>query len=161
MQRTFKYFRPETQAWEDVGEWEWWWEAVYNDGSVLKQYDTETSLTQFGNNVFPYHQIREIDQSRLHAFRMVSPTTGQVYTVLFNPQFDKLIHVIKTTKEWHTNQLIGRMYFFGYETLVKRHVFDTDKNEWVPADVVIKVINVITPTGEIITTDDPNKVVLE
>lgn len=79
------------------------WEAIYNDGTILKQFDDQGQ----------FHQFKEIDQDRLIAFRMVGDTT---YTIPFTKGM-KLIHYYdnytlnaKTPQE---NKF--RVYCFGYE----------------------------------------------
>jgi len=105
----------------------WRWEAVYPD-SILKQFDDDGQ----------FHQLREIDQSRLIAFRMVSD--NQTLTLKFSPGM-KLIHYYENyvfqVGTLHESKL--RVYCFGYQ---RGHE---------------KVINMIFP-NEIITTNDPEKV---
>jgi hypothetical protein len=104
---------------------QWRWTAVFQDGTILEQFDESTGL---------FHQFKEIDQSKLATFHMSDGINK--YTLLFNPDAMKLIHYYK---KYHLD--VGgtdtklTLYVFGYE--VKGH----------------KVLNVITPTGEVITTD--------
>jgi hypothetical protein len=108
----------------------WRWQAYFNDGSLLEQFDKD--------GVF--HQFKEIDQSKLVAFKMVSPDFSQVYVVPFDPNRMKLIHFYKRfglgigTPEFRKITL----YCFGYESKGIKHLM------------------VIVPSGEIIMCEDPN-----
>lgn len=127
------FLSKETGQWEAVEPENWRWEAHYSNGEVLKQFD-DSGL---------FHQFAEIDQSRLFAFKMVSDDKPP-YTLLF-PEGGKLIH-------FYRNIVLGmgtpnmrkiRLYCFGYE-----------RNG-------VKVILVITPTGEAVITNDVEKVCVE
>lgn len=108
----------------------WRWVAFYNDG---------TSLEQFDKNGF-FHQFQEIDQSRLVAFKMVSPEHSQVYAIPFDPKTMKLIHFYR-----RTGLRVGtpdfkevKFYCFGYESKGSKHLL------------------VIIPNGEVIMCEDVN-----
>ena len=96
MKPRFKFHRidPEKQidAWEDVIEELWQWEAYYSGGTVLKQFDTNTPVPKFGENAFLFHQFKEIDQKRLQTFKMVSPRLNREYSLIFSPDRWTLIH---------------------------------------------------------------------
>lgn len=104
----------------------WQWQAVYTDGSVLKQFDD--------NGYF--HRFREIDQSRLFAFKMVSPQF--TFTILWEKGM-KLIH-------YYENYLLNdgkikiRLYCFGYQKGKEKRIF------------------VILPNNEMVITDDSGRV---
>lgn len=125
--------------WEDVQPELWRWEAVYNDSTSLKQFDDEGI----------FHQFEEIDQSKLLIFRMYSPKVPQIYSVLFNPSFMKLIHFYRNTVlNTGTEQEIKlKTYCFGYESNIK--------------GVTTKVINMILPNNEMITTYDIEKITIQ
>jgi len=116
---------------ESVAPEIWRWEAHYADG---------TSLCQFGNDGI-FHQFAEIDQSRLHAFKMVSSEHSHSYTLIFDPQRMKLIHFYRNVWLNHAtpDEQRVRLYCFGYELKTSPKV---------------KQLFVITPTNELITTDD-------
>lgn len=157
MEKHFKFHKltENFDVWEDVEEELWQWEAIYTDGTVLKQFDTDTPLPQFANT-YLFHQFKEIDQTRLQTFRMVSPRLNQYHCLLFDPQHMKLIHrylrsdlVVKIYKDKENNPIkVERKkytsYVFGYETLVKR----------IGGDVKIQNFIVIMPNGELITTNN-------
>lgn len=106
----------------------WRWTAVFSDGSELRQYDEETGL---------FHQFKEIDQTRLATFHMSDGITK--LTLIFNPETMKLIHYYKRyVLDVGGNNTKITLYIFGYESTTKKGV---------------KVLNVITPEGEVITTD--------
>ncbi len=128
-----KFFRKESNQWENVNPELWQWEAHYIDGSVFKQFDD--------GGIF--HQTREIDQSRLHVFKVVNQKTKQAYVFLWD-RHKKLIffyrHTIMNAGTPQEYRL--KTYCFGYETKMfhKTH----------------KVIMMITPSGEIVVTDNPD-----
>jgi len=135
--RTYKFFRKETQQWEEVSEEIWHWEATYEDGSTLKQFDDEGI----------FHQFSEIDQTKLAVFKMTSANFPNVYTVLFSDPKMKLIHfykncVLNAATEDETRI---RFYCFGYEIN-----FGAKK---------VRVVNVITPDNELISTENPDLIV--
>lgn len=109
----------------------WCWEAYYTDGTILKQFDD--------NGYF--HQFNEIDQTKLHIFKMVGD--GPTKTIIFKPEM-KLIHYYKryVLNFGLENELHFTCYCFGYEIKVKGKV--------------VKNILVITPTGETVLTDNPD-----
>ena len=113
---------------------EWKWIAMYNDGTMLSQYQ-DSDLT--------FHQFREIDQSRLHSFSMVSDNHPPI-TLLFE-QGMKLIHFYRNTMMnlGDSNEIFIRLYCFGYELNG------------------VKVIIVIMPNGSIAIVDDVNKIKLQ
>lgn len=112
----------------------WRWEAHYSDNSVLKQFDD--------NGLF--HQFSEIDQDKLVAFKMYSPSYPQVYVVPFHSPTMKLIHFYRNFGlNFGTPQFQKvRWYCFGYESK------DTSKKE--------KHLLVILPNGEVVMCEDVN-----
>lgn len=135
----YKYFRKDLNKWISAPSEVWQWEITYEDGSVLKQ---------FGDDGI-FHQFAEIDQSRLAMFKMISLKFPQIYTLLFSDPSMKLIHFYRnivlnsgTIDEKHI-----RLYCFGYEKRVRAKVQ--------------KVIMAITPTNNLIVTEDPTLVSVE
>jgi hypothetical protein len=137
----YKYKNPTTNTIEAVKPEVWQWEAIYKDGSILKQFDD--------NGYF--HRFSEIDQSQLHVFRMVSDENPQSYSILFNPSKMKLIHYYKNTI-FHAAT--------PYEQRVRSYVFGYEMKAF-PTLVKIKQLFVITPENELIVTDDINKITFE
>lgn len=129
----YKFFR--NNQWEDVAPEVWRWEAHYDDGKVLKQFDEHGS----------FHQFSEINQSELAVFKMVSDGK-QPFTLLFNPERMKLIHFYKRTKlnVGTEDETFVTAYCFGYET---KTFNKTNKN-----------LVMILPSGETIITEDTNQV---
>lgn len=134
----YKYFRKDLNKWISTSPEIWQWEATYEDGSSLKQFGED--------GVF--HQFAEIDQSRLALFKMISPTFPQTYSILFSDLSMKLIHFYRnivlnsgTSEEKHI-----RLYCFGYEKKVGAKVQ--------------KVIMAITPTNNLIATEDPDLITI-
>lgn len=111
----------------------WNWEAIYTDGTELKQFGDDSI----------FHQFKEIDQTKLATFKMVADDKPP-FTLLFNPKKMKLIHFYKRfclnmgTEE----EKKFTVYCFGYET---KTLGRTNK-----------VNLAIVPSGEVILTEDPN-----
>lgn len=124
----YKFFRNGVE--EKVEPETWSWIVTYSDNTSLKQFD-DSGL---------FHQFCEIDQSRLAVFKMVSSQFDCSYTLLFEKGM-KLIHYYEnfiinanTPDESRT-----RVYCFGYQ-----------KNKE-------KLIMAITPSGELVVTNDITK----
>lgn len=83
----------------------WRWEAVYDNGRVLKQFDDD--------GVF--HRIAEVSTIGLKEFRMV--TDGEQQVVQPYISGTKLIHFYRNTKlaVGTPNETNTRLYCFGYE----------------------------------------------
>ncbi|MDE1867014.1 MAG: hypothetical protein KGI08_04795 [Thaumarchaeota archaeon] len=152
MQNPTFYFKRITTD-KPLGEWErviperWQWQAHYEDGTVLNQFDTDTPLPELGDNAFLFHQIKEVDQSKLHVFKMFSPTNPQIFTLLFNPLYMKLIHYYR----------IYGLDYMGEHKRVKLYVFGT---ETMVQGEVKKNLQVIMPTDELVWTDDMDNLVV-
>lgn len=103
----------------------WQWEAVYNNGSSLCQFEP------VGNS---FHNFDEIEQERLSIFRMVSISGIPLNAIIFKKGM-KLIHFYRNI---HLN--VGtkyerrvRLYCYGYEYKG------------------VKVVNVIMPDDSVYT----------
>lgn len=134
MAKVYKYYREETKEWEQVKEEKWQWEAVYHDGTILKQ---------FGDDGL-FHQTRELDQEKLFLFELVSTEVKQRFTLLFKSSSMKLLYFYRRAKEWNTNKDIGQMYCLGYKKNIK--------------GVNIESFVFITPENQILITDDKEAV---
>jgi len=130
----YKFFRKDQNTWIETPPEVWQWEAHYEDGTILKQFDDDGL----------FHQFAEIDQSRLAVFKMVSPRHPQIYTLLFSDPGMKLIHFYRNTilNAGTSTERRTRLYCFGYEKKIG------SKTE--------KVILVITPTNDLIITENPD-----
>lgn len=129
-----KYIFYKDGEWIDAGDKELWsWEAYYSDGQVLKQYGEDGI----------FHQFKEINQEKLHFFKMVSDGKSP-FTVMFNPENMKLICFYKRTRLniGTDNEMFITMFVFGWE---KKLLGRT-----------VKTMLVITPTGETILTENPD-----
>lgn len=133
-----RFYRDGTGCFENVQPELWQWEAHYNDGTFLCQFGAD--------GVF--HQFREIDQSCLHAFRMVSIEREHSYTLLFDPASMKLIYFYRHVWLNHATpeELRFKLYCFGYELRTRPKV---------------RQLFVITPSGEMIVTDDIDQLRIE
>jgi|WetSurMetagenome_2_1015567.scaffolds.fasta_scaffold00223_12 hypothetical protein len=90
---------------EEVERELWCWEAVYTDGTLLKQFDDDGFFHQFG----------EIDQTRLSYFRMATGHSPPI-TMMFLPGM-KLIHFYRNARlnVGMENEVSLRLYCFGYQ----------------------------------------------
>lgn len=141
------------QTGEEVELEPWRWQAYYTDGSVIKQFDKIDE--EYGE----FHQFGEVDHTRVSHIKVVSDDPKRHYTVLFNPHLAaqgraKLIYfyrnalkVIETVNhegqiETTGEPLHARAYVFGYEQDGQKH------------------LTMITPSGEVILTDNADRVEL-
>lgn len=113
----------------EVDKEKWCWEAYYTDGSFLKQFDDGGW----------FHQFSEIDQSRLKVFKMVG---DGCHTLLFSPKM-KLVHYYKryVLNFGTVNEKRFTAYVFGYEVKINNRT--------------VKNLQVITPSGETVLTENP------
>ena len=127
-----KFFRQETHKWENVADERWRWIAVYGNGTFLKQFDDDCI----------FHQFKEIDQSKLTIFSMVSG--NKQINLEFKPDTMKLIHfyLIYGRKFAGEPDVQHKLYCFGYAMNGTNHIF------------------VILPDDNIAITDDVDKVKL-
>jgi len=134
----YKYFRNDLGKWINAEPEVWQWEVTYEDGHVLKQ---------FGDDGI-FHQFAEIDQNQLAMFKMISPQHPQTYALLLSDPGMKLIHFYRNTvlNAGTGDEKHIRLYCFGYEKKV--------------GSKVQKFIMAITPTNELIATEDPNLVTI-
>lgn len=122
---------------EKIEKERWQWEAHYEDGTILRQFDSESGF---------FHNFDEIDQKRLRLFRMVSDEVTTKFNVIFRPKDMKLIHFYRINKI----QLLGddkkpviktfKRYYFGYEMFTK--------------GVKKKVIAFINPDNDLVMAEE-------
>lgn len=119
---------------EEVREELWQWVAHFNDGTSLKQFD---------DNGF-FHQIGEVDQSKLAVLKVFSKDFPQVYAVPFDPERMKLVYkYIQTKMEMGTeNERLITSYCFGYQT---KNLRENHQH-----------LLIIVPNGEVIVCGDDN-----
>lgn len=142
MLKEYKFHRVDKE--KDVDEWEevlperWCWEAYYHDDTVLKQFDDESGM---------FHQVGEIDQSKLNCFRMINYGTGKFHDLYFTPEM-KLIHFYNAGRQFiFTNKEQTEGYNFYY----KNYAFGFKK---VVNGQAIEFINFILPDDNVITADN-------
>ena len=165
MHTTFNFFSKETGELENVQREKWRWIAIYDDGSELRQFDEATGL---------FHQLQEIEQAKLHIFKMVSDENPIGFQVLFNPMEMKLIHLYRNIvfDYMSKNPTKVKLYIFGYERIVQPghlgidwETIDYSRNETNENKIkdgrVYKNLTIIMPDGGIIITDDDKKVTIE
>lgn len=128
----WKYIRPETGKAEKVEYTEWRWEAVYLDGTVLKQYDDSGF----------YHQVREIDLSKLYMFKLVHDTMPGVQ-ILWKPG-RKLTY-------FYRNYLFN----FGTEDETRGRIYCCEYQ-----DGEDKVLITILPDNSVMITEDISQIKL-
>lgn len=133
MPRIFKFQRDNIE--EDVEEEAFKWVVTYADNTQLFQFDDIT---------LKFHQFREIEPKLIRSFQMKARDQDIVYTIL-PPVGSKLIHFYKNFiyNAGTPHEKRSRAYVFGYEQNI--------------AGKVYKTLWVISPTGELILTDDPNR----
>ena len=96
---------------EEIDLERWIWEAIYKDGTYLKQFDEETKI---------FHRIAEIDQEKLDVFAMQSTEDeNKRYEIHFTEGM-KLVHYYRhTVLELGTpNEKRFKFYCFGYKIRV-------------------------------------------
>lgn len=123
----YRYFRPETQVWEQVAPWPWEWEVIYMGGKSLKQQD-DTGI---------FHQLREIDLSDKFVFIVHSKKFDRKFYYFINPVKQKFKYFFRRTVIEGVENVI---YVFAYKLL--------DSEVWHN--------HVITPSGDLLITDDLN-----
>jgi hypothetical protein len=127
------YLKPSTG--DHVPLERWFFVAVYNDGTDLRQFDDRDGT---------YHSFPEIDQERLQVFKMINSQTHQEVTVMF-PAGAKLLHIYRniTLNHGTDDEQHYRWYAFGYDY---KH---------------ISCKFVITHTNEVIFTEDIDTITIE
>ena len=136
----FTFLRKETGQTEVVAPERWRWVAIYNDGTFLRQFDFTT---------YKFHQISEIDQSKLIEFDMINEPGTVVHKVKIHGS-RRFIHFY-------------RKVVLGYNTptpvRVKVYCFGYQYNDWLGRNK--QLINVILPDDKMITVDDIAKLRFE
>lgn len=123
---------------EKVQPERWQWVAMYNDGTELRQFESPEKEGVHGL----FHQIREIDEKKLHVFRMINPETGKFHDILIEPGMH-FYHQYRriTLRKGAPNEQKITWYMFGYT-----------KKYWGKTH---KLINFILPDDSLITTEHP------
>lgn len=144
----YDFFNPDTKRMERVAPELWKWEAHYNDGTVLKQFDDETKK---------FHAFAEIEQSRLHVFKMVSDQDSRVYSIVFDPTSMHLMHYYRNTvlRYRKSDEKKIRTYCFGFKKIV-----ESEDKERYPHGMVFKHVLMITG-NEVVITDNPDRIYIE
>lgn len=126
-------FYPESGEPIDAELERWRWEAIYTDGTSLCQFED-------GNPFGTFHQFKDIDQSKVFAFRMVSDEAPSISMII--PSGAKLIHFYRNAMldVGGPNSTRVRLYCFGYQL------------------GSTKVMTVILPDNSIAIVDDVDKV---
>jgi len=106
MQKTdFIFKRPETGKTEIAKRERWRWVAHYKNGTKLHQFDDEAGI---------FHQFREIDQSKIESFQMVSDQNPEGINLLIPPNGADLIHFYRNVRLAGRKDWI-KLYFFGWK----------------------------------------------
>ncbi len=137
MQQDFKFLREETGELETVQREKWRWVAIYNDGSEVRQFDEATGR---------FHQFKEIDQSKLKTFRMISDKNPIGFYLLFQPEHMKLIHFYRNVvfNYESKDRTKIKLYVFGYEENINGRTH--------------KRLTCIMPDDGVVLTDDPSRI---
>lgn len=127
----YRFYRPETKTWEGVAPEAWEWEALYTDGTILRQYDEK----------YVYHQLIEVDMTKLRSFSFFSRDFPQKY--ILSPSFDEseLVCFYRQTTQNLASKTPKKttFYVFGYKKLTEERP---------------KTFNIILPDGNLLVTDD-------
>lgn len=109
--KIYKFHNKEIDKIIDTEEELWKWEAEYTDETVLKQFDDDTGF---------FHQMKEIEQDKLKALRIISsfyPNTlhllvpqGEEYELKIIHERTRLQIGTENDSGWFT------LFVFGYET---------------------------------------------
>ena len=136
----YTFFRQETGKTEVVSPERWRWVALYKGGTFLRQFDFETHT---------FHQIREINQSKLTEFLMIHEDGRQMHKVQIKGN-RRFIHFYRhVVLGYNTaNPIKIKLYCFGYQYT---NILGRNK----------KVINVIMPDDQMVTVDDMSKLKVE
>lgn len=105
MSKQFVFTRPETGQKEIVERERWRWVAHYKDGTKLQQFDDDAVV---------FHQFREIKQSEVESFQMVSDKNPEGINLLIPPQGADLIHFYRRVRLAGTASWVT-LYFFGWK----------------------------------------------
>lgn len=132
--QNYTFTDPKTNDVSNIPVEAWCWEAHYSNGEILKQFSDDGI----------FHQFKEIDQSRLVYFIMVSPYSKNRFRIVFDSKTMKLIHFYRNTILDHgtPNESKHRFYFFGYSKILK-------------GKEVLSLFSIM-PNGELVITDDKN-----
>lgn len=123
----FKFTNADGQT-EHINLERWVWVAIYNDGSYLMQFDNETN---------EFHQIKEIDFSKLDTFVMQHHTDqSKRYEIHWKPHFE-LIHFYRNYRndDMPQNEWV-RTYNFGFKYKDKTGMVQKFILEIMPTDIV-------------------------
>lgn len=128
----------------------WQWKAVYNDGTELNQYEHLEETQDDKGNLYKgkFHQISEIDQSKLDTFYFINVADNISHSLKFNPSEMKLLCFYQTGRQFvvsNPETEEGSFFHytlncFGYETKVGYKVFRN----------IFKIL----PDNNIVITDD-------
>lgn len=106
--KIYKFHNKEIDKIIDTEEELWKWEAEYTDETVLKQFDDDTGF---------FHQMKEIEQSKVRALRIVSSFYKNTYTLLM-PQEEyrlEIIHYRTKLQLGKDTETVFTIFVFGYE----------------------------------------------
>ena len=131
----YTFLREETNEKEIVQPEKWRWVAIYNDNTIIHQFDHEGI----------FHQLKEVDQAQLNIFRMMNAETGQTIDIDWHPA-RKLIHFYRNMI-LENGTVRYRLYVFGYETQI--------------AGTTHKVLMVILPDDRMVITENVNNIKLK
>jgi len=114
---TWKFYREGGHI-EDVELERWQWIAVYDDETVLKQFDDRGR----------FHQFKEIDQDRLSVFTMTNGS--RVFSIPWNKWY-KLIHFYRVTvlRAGMPDEVRLKLYCFGYQDGMNKVLIVIDDND--------------------------------
>ena len=112
MPETYGFTNKETGKFELVNPVRWRWIAHYEDNSKLYQYDDETKL---------FHQLKEIDRSKLAYFEMVCPDYNYGFKLAI-PKEGELVHFYRNIRPAGESRWY-RYFIFGWKVEYQGQIF--------------------------------------
>jgi hypothetical protein len=112
MPDTYKFTNKETGQEELVTPVKWRWIAHYKDGTKLCQYDDETGL---------FHQIKEIDRTKLQHLQMVSLENPHGFKLEI-PEEAEMVHFYRNFRPAGSIEWL-RFFIFGWKIKLENKVF--------------------------------------
>lgn len=99
-------FKNEKDIEEEVALEKWAWHVYYTDKTELYQFDTD----------FKFHQFKEIDQTKLDYFEMISTDNPNLRHSIDCKDVDQIFHFYRNVRLdiGGSNETKLRFYCFGY-----------------------------------------------
>lgn len=136
MRDTFTYLTESGQA-EVVNPERWRWRAIYADGRELQQFNESNGY---------FHRLAEIDQSQLRYFIIESPFYHHSFTLEFNPDQMKLIHLQRQQTIFIQTGVSDKGEVEGFQHSERYTLFGYEANG-------VKYLQAVDASGNLYITD--------